>query len=495
MAATIERRLAPDVVQAIATFLSDADDLFALLTALPPCLLTDALTSLLALSATTPRRHLWPTTNGLLASLRDHMDRVQNVARCMVLYPIVTLHDLDDAWLVPLGPATSVRITIALPQHVAIAASLSPRINSIDLCFAHDVHLLDCSFSARDVEQLCTWLPTLPHLVRVRIGSTASMHSVLAAVLVSRATELELEMALGDPFASTMALTTWLERGDATALTITASVPLMCTNELLLALVSLRRLRSLRLEATSLSQQLCRLDHPWPTSLRSLHLAFGNTHNLCKLAHRLVTCPRLSSLTLSASRSTMLGPMHRVVCEALPALSRLRSLTLTSWHLTPSCMLSLVTEVVPRLHQLCLDDNDLMDDDAAVLASILSRGTSLCSLRLVRQGVSDTVALALAGALPMCHTLRQLYVGGNRIGSMGAIALVQARPASLRLLALNKNPLSSGGILDMAQAAARRQNWPLTMDLSSTLSLAADRTACRSIVHSLLLPPHIVVHL
>lgn len=69
----------------------------------------------------------------------------------------------------------------------------------------------------------------------------------------------------------------------------------------------------------------------------------------------------------------------------------------------------------------------------------------------------DDEIQTLAAALPLCESLRRLYLSWNRAGDAGAAALAAALPQCGRLckLALAGNPISDGGKLQLKEAWSR----------------------------------------
>mmetsp|Transcript_108972 Transcript_108972/g.210939 ORF Transcript_108972/g.210939 Transcript_108972/m.210939 type:complete len:122 (-) Transcript_108972:163-528(-) len=72
-------------------------------------------------------------------------------------------------------------------------------------------------------------------------------------------------------------------------------------------------------------------------------------------------------------------------------------------------------------------------------------------------GWGDDEIKTLAAALPLCESLRRLYLSWNRTGDAGAAALAAALPQCGRLckLALAGNPISDGGKLQLKEAWTR----------------------------------------
>lgn len=141
----------------------------------------------------------------------------------------------------------------------------------------------------------------------------------------------------------------------------------------------------------------------------------------------------------------------------------------------------------------------LTDDDLALLAPCLRACTTLRSLNLSLNHVSDHGALLLAGALAASASsgsaLQELNLSSNRLSDVGAVALLQALPPSVVALDLSGNSLSAATLeavvegcrahrlslrsLQLRDASLDDRCWGVTAALpSSFTSYLLDNAAC-----------------
>ena len=97
---------------------------------------------------------------------------------------------------------------------------------------------------------------------------------------------------------------------------------------------------------------------------------------------------------------------------------------------------------------LNLNGNDIGSDGAVALAGALKCCTSLKILYLGCNNIDSDGAEALADALKWCTSLEQLDIYDNDIGSNGAVTLADALKTmgtNLKVLNLNGNNIVSEG--------------------------------------------------
>ena len=129
----------------------------------------------------------------------------------------------------------------------------------------------------------------------------------------------------------------------------------------------------------------------------------------------------------------------------------------------------LIAQVCSRatlLRELWLGTNEIGDVGAGAIGAALSR-SSLERLDLTCNGFGDDGALRLAAGLAANHSMRHLHLDGNRIGDAGADALCQAllsNPAMRKCtLYLTANPLTKAGMSACRAAAKRAPTFRLSL--------------------------------
>lgn len=98
--------------------------------------------------------------------------------------------------------------------------------------------------------------------------------------------------------------------------------------------------------------------------------------------------------------------------------------------------------------ELHLDEGDIGDGEAAMLAEALVRTTSN-TLFLSDNAIGDAGAVSIAGALKKRNvTVKEVDLSGNRIGDIGASSLVEALEANSAILEMgvDRNSISDGPI-------------------------------------------------
>jgi Leucine Rich repeat len=138
------------------------------------------------------------------------------------------------------------------------------------------------------------------------------------------------------------------------------------------------------------------------------------------------------------------------------------------------------TQLIKENGELCLNDNDVIDinglakwlrsspkdllvlevndieisdADAILLADAIKQNTSIIELRLICTGISAAGAKALADALKVNKTLKELYIGANKIGAKGAIRIANALKVNTTLsgLCLAGNNITNSGARRLAE--------------------------------------------
>ncbi|DAZ92938.1 TPA: hypothetical protein N0F65_008466 [Lagenidium giganteum] len=117
-------------------------------------------------------------------------------------------------------------------------------------------------------------------------------------------------------------------------------------------------------------------------------------------------------------------------------------------------LLSHVLTLSTTLKTLDLGFNRITDKGAVLLARALERNTSLQQLYLSGNEIGPIGATALANALKVNRTLQTLHLSGNNIGEDGAAALAEGlqHNLALRALYLGTNGIGSNGMKSLAQA-------------------------------------------
>ena len=119
-----------------------------------------------------------------------------------------------------------------------------------------------------------------------------------------------------------------------------------------------------------------------------------------------------------------------------------------------------VAQAVARstsLATLYLGDNQITDVGATKLAEAVARSTSLTKLYLGGNQITNVGVTKLAEAVARSTSLTVLYLSGNKIADMGAAKLAEAveRSTSLTKLDLTDNQITDVGAFALAQAFVR----------------------------------------
>ncbi len=147
-----------------------------------------------------------------------------------------------------------------------------------------------------------------------------------------------------------------------------------------------------------------------------------------KLAELIAHSPHLRVLNLSKNN------MNETAANALFKAIRLRAQSLeelnaSDCELGPRGALPLLLDAsraFPALRTLDVGRNEEGDLGAHALAQFLLVGCRLAELQIQYQGITETGALELAGALAKVYTLRSIFMRGSPLGPRGAVAIFDA---------------------------------------------------------------------
>ncbi|CAE8588342.1 unnamed protein product, partial [Polarella glacialis] len=138
---------------------------------------------------------------------------------------------------------------------------------------------------------------------------------------------------------------------------------------------------------------------------------------------------------------------------------------------------------VGALQVLDLDCNDLQDEGLSALASSLPHCRSLRELRLGGNRLGLQGAQSLAAALARCQEpgLQKLDVSRNYLGPAGAAALAEALaaepPIGLRVLRLSVNRVRDAGVAAMSKIFQGSERGPLLEELDLGNNMIGDTGA------------------
>ena len=109
---------------------------------------------------------------------------------------------------------------------------------------------------------------------------------------------------------------------------------------------------------------------------------------------------------------------------------------------------------------LDLSKNRIGEEGAHHLNRLLKRNATIISLKLYKTRIGDAGAIAIATGLKNNVSLRYLRLRSCRIGNVGAIAIAEALKHSLVLfyLGLDRNEIDSSGILAIAEALKQNRS-------------------------------------
>ncbi|KDO20810.1 hypothetical protein SPRG_13626 [Saprolegnia parasitica CBS 223.65] len=479
----------PNLIQLIAVHVRDERDLLALLTALPPTLLSDPLLALRDLLGARKAGHLslhtclWPK----LKPMDCRTPRIDDaLVRCLPLYATLVLYNSSN----------SADITTTLPSTLAIKwkmrlsalttpemAPYAPHLGHVQLFVAND----DAPTSEM-VEAIAS-LPRLTSLDLLWDAPTPSdLLFLLRGILASpsiRAVQLRMgrdTTAFDGP--CVMALTQLLTSKLHTLALVGVSLPASLTAPFVQGARSSRTLRALTLQNCSLCNDIALPQGvPWPRLLTSLHLEVAGTTDVDALAMALADTSSLQRLDLCAAVDGRMLP--RSFLAQLASLKRLRHLGISGVSFeAPDALCA----ILPQLHSLHLDANDLQDAGLRALARALPSCDRLESLSLREQGATDASVLFVAVALQRAAALRVLDLEHNAIACVGAMALCRIA-FRLKKLKLGYNSIGQRGAVALSHALASADHLqvdlnlmfnPLTRDGVLALVAAIERATCRT---------------
>ena len=176
------------------------------------------------------------------------------------------------------------------------------------------------------------------------------------------------------------------------------------------------------------------------------------------------------SVTEDETKSTaMIERNKMILLQGLSLISAGRNLTLINLSRrglvsNDATLLKRAMQECPHLSVLKLSYNNLGDTGAAIIATgfVVSEGhhKNLSVLDLGFNGIGDDGCAALSlHAVAGNHTLRVLYLSGNRIGERGALSLSGAmlHGCSLTSLHMSANRIGAIGVQAIARAVAENE--------------------------------------
>ncbi|KAJ3293813.1 Leucine-rich repeat-containing protein 71 [Borealophlyctis nickersoniae] len=165
--------------------------------------------------------------------------------------------------------------------------------------------------------------------------------------------------------------------------------------------------------------------------------------------------------------------LMEVLSQVVPACSTITHLTLWNCGLTePHFHLLLTTVLTASIRVLTLDQNPSIPD--TLFAYLITEESSLKSLSLRANNITDAGAKALAAALKTNRVLTSLSLWDNRVGKEGAEAVAEALRvnATLGCLSLGRNSVGDEGAVAFAKVLS---NYALLHDeLMSRKKMMAD---------------------
>ncbi|KAF0699418.1 Aste57867_10026 [Aphanomyces stellatus] len=186
-------------------------------------------------------------------------------------------------------------------------------------------------------------------------------------------------------------------------------------------------------------------------TLLQLDLSFNKfSDGMAQALGDLPALPMLQSLNLSSNN--FVDTSSELIVRVLVKAPSLASLDLSLNHFGKSCAKHLAAYVpaAKALTALNLSSNKLHDDGCEVFCHALAtRRSTLQSLALSLNGLTDAGAVAVATMLANASVLARLVLSGNHIGDYGAGALAFSidRCAFMQDVRLDSNAISSAGIL------------------------------------------------
>ncbi|EQC32762.1 hypothetical protein SDRG_09734 [Saprolegnia diclina VS20] len=458
--------LPPELLQHVAQFIPTAADFFRFLDALPLDVLTEPLASLLELGGTFfEPDDLWPALALPPHAVVDAEARVL-LAKAMVMYPLVRVRHVPQALSWPLLPTT----TIAL-------SSFHMKPDAFDLAVAHwpdqlvSLHVLllekaqaqdeegDATWCRARVSSLCDGLRTLRRLrhLHLRLCLRRPAPELWDALTAASALESLTLDADADSVWDTRPLSKWIVGrpglrslhlinlvSDASAADDDA------TSELATAIVGAAQLRSLQLVHCAVTRSLLHHNLP-PQMVRLVIHTDDASMDVTQLVRAAASAPGLRIFSLVCAPTSRPSPLL-----AFRAATSLRHLSLKFVPISfDAC--SDLARLLPRLHTLTLDGNDLDDDAVVALAPAFADAILLRKVYVRHQPFGDKGAMALATALP--RSLRVVSLAKNQIGTAGAVAFgerLHLASTHWTTLVLRANPLGRDGVMALLAALAVR---------------------------------------
>ncbi|KDO19240.1 hypothetical protein SPRG_15114 [Saprolegnia parasitica CBS 223.65] len=483
MASCHRTRVLPELFQHIALFLPSSLDMASFLTALPASLRTPALESLYQLhravaqsrlyfpksDPTYPRRvHLWP--NLVLPRYIAEAEIAVWIEKVMVLYPVVEVQHVAVPLPYPLLPTTKLAFDYPIYPHELelVLRHWKDRAISILLLISdngqpHRGMTMDATIDV--ILRALQSLPALRQLELSWFGASMPLRfpRVLYAMTTSPITKVDFrDCHVEWDQAMVVTLAHWLTTKPLVSLVLpktsmhVGSLPLLRA-----ALWASRTLRSLYVSQANVVLELLSAPFRLPPTLQSLTLKPCRYVDLPTLLAALDKS-QLTTLQLGFAPAPPLTstPAIATLLEVtLPGMSRLTKLRLDRIPISPVGSNALAI-ILPRLVEIVLKDNVLLDMGVLVLVSALPRCKKLQKLRLSKQGCTDTSAMALARLLPLCPELRELDLSENCIQCPGAMAL-SAAIACLDDLCLSSNEVGPDGAVALVQAMAQNASTAL----------------------------------
>jgi len=155
----------------------------------------------------------------------------------------------------------------------------------------------------------------------------------------------------------------------------------------------------------------------------------------------------MKSFTEDAAREAM-KQAYTLAFEANMDICKQLIFSRLGWGDKEMHALAGVLPLCVRLEELYLDNNSIGDSGAALLAQALPQCAALKEVLLANNRIGDLGAEQFADALRRCQKLEHLELQGNRITLAGAKHLAAALPelGCLRDLLLQNNDLSDEGV-------------------------------------------------